>query len=358
MSEQTFDLAVIGASFAGIACARAAAAKGASVVVIDRKSDPGEKLHTTGIIVRDAAESYAGFRDLPADLVRRVEAVRLYAPDLHSVRLASPGYYFLATDTPNLLRHLAAQAGREGASLRMNTTFSAGNRVAGRFELDGGINARYIVGADGPRSRVAQAFALERNLRFLFGIEHEYRGGALPEADALHCFIDARLAPGYIGWALQGVGCIQAGLARRHPGGTDIASFSNKVRSVLPLPVGAPAGVRAGLIPCGGTLKRVAIPGVLLVGDAAGLVSPVTAGGIHTAVRHGEAAGTAIAEFLLGHGEEPARWFPQTYPRFRLKRLLRWGYDRFQADWVFNLLLSSWPMRRAAEIIYFHRRRA
>ncbi len=327
------------------------------MVVLDRKSDPGEKPHTTGIIVRDAAEGYTGFRGLPEQLVRRIGAVRLYAPDLRSVRLVSPGCYFLATDTPNLMRHLAAAAEREGVTLRMNTTFRGARLAADRFEVDGGIAARHIVGADGPKSRVAEAFGLDRNTQFLFGVEHEYRDAELPEPDALHCFIDAKLAPGYIGWALQGVGCVQLGLARRHAGGTDITAFGDKVRTVLPLPDGPAAGVRAGLIPCGGTLKRVAVPGVLLVGDAAGLVSPVTAGGIHTAVRHGEAAGIAIADFLGGRGEEPARWFSQTYPRFRLKRLLRWGYDHYQADWIFNLMLNSWAMRRAAEFVYFHRRR-
>ena len=327
------------------------------MVLIDRKGNPGEKLHTTGIIVRDAVEGYAGFRDLPEPLVRRIDAVRLYAPNLHSVRLVSPGYYFLATDTPGLMRHLASQAEREGVKLHMSTTFETGSRVADRFELNDYVTARYIVGADGPRSRVAQVFGLDRNTRFLFGIEHEYRGAQLPEADALHCFIDAKIAPGYIGWTLQGVNCVQAGLARRHPGGTEIAAFCDKVRSVLPLPDTAPDGVRAGLIPCGGTLKRVAIPGVLLVGDAAGLVSPVTAGGIHTAVRHGEAAGIAIADYLTGRGPEPAQWLPLTFPRFLLKRGLRWSYDRFQSDWIFNLMLDSWPMRRAAEIIYFHRRK-
>jgi flavin-dependent dehydrogenase len=353
----SFDLAVIGASFAGLACARAAATRGASVVVLDRKSDAGEKLHTTGIIVRDAAEEYAGFRDLPAHLVRRINAVRLYAPNLHSVHLASPGYYFLATDTPELMRHLAGEVQREGVTLRMNTAFRDFRRIGERIELNCGIDARHVVGADGPKSRVAEAFGLDRNREFLFGIEHELRGATLPEEDALHCFIDKRLAPGYIGWALQGVGCVQVGLARRHPGGTDIAAFATKVRKVLPIGDGPPSAVRAGLIPCGGTLSRVAVPGVLLVGDAAGLISPVTAGGIHTAVCHGEAAGIAIADYLRGRGEEPAQWFPATYPRFRLKRFLRWGYDRFQADWIFNMMLTSWPMRRAAETIYFHRRK-
>ena len=52
---------------------------------------------------------------LPPRLVRRITGVRLYAPNLHFVDLAAPGYYFLATDTPNTLRWLAAQAGNAGA---------------------------------------------------------------------------------------------------------------------------------------------------------------------------------------------------------------------------------------------------
>jgi hypothetical protein len=52
--------------------------------------------------------------------------------------------------------------------------------------------------------------------------------------------------------------------------------------------------------------------------SVAGMVSPVTAGGIHTALR-----------FLLDH---------------------------FQTDWAFNLLLATQPVRAAASLVYFHRR--
>ena len=45
------DLVVVGASFAGAACAIAAAQRGLHVVVLERKRDPGAKLRTTGIIV-------------------------------------------------------------------------------------------------------------------------------------------------------------------------------------------------------------------------------------------------------------------------------------------------------------------
>ena len=105
-------------------------------------------------------------------------------------------------------------------------------------------------------------------------------------------------------------------------------------------------------------MRPVAGPRVLLVGDAAGMVSPVTAGGIHTALKHGLAAGHAIADFLNGRAEDPSGWFVRSYPRFRTKRLLRFLFDHFQSDALFNRLLGTKPVRRAAGIVYFHHKGA
>jgi digeranylgeranylglycerophospholipid reductase len=117
-----------------------------------------------------------------------------------------------------------------------------------------------------------------------------------------------------------------------------------------------PVAVRAGMIPCGGVLPRVARERALLVGDAAGMVSPVTAGGIHTALLHGQRAGEAVASFVRRETADPATWFVRSYPGFRLKRALRWGFDHFQSDWMFNRLLGTPQMRRMAELVYFHRK--
>lgn len=42
------DLGIVGASFAGLSCARAAAARGLRTVVYDRKPRPGARIRTTG----------------------------------------------------------------------------------------------------------------------------------------------------------------------------------------------------------------------------------------------------------------------------------------------------------------------
>ena len=350
---------MVGASFAGFACANALARAGLRVSVLEKKDDVGEKLHTTGIIVKDAVDQIVLLDGLPPELVRRINGVRLYAPNLRSVDLTAPGYYFLATDTPNVLRWLAAQATAVGAHIACKTQLQQVQRTQSGFDLGAAGSARFLVGADGPNSSVAKLLGLGRNSESLFGIEHEYAGATIAEPDRLHCFIDRRIAPGYIGWLVAGVGIVQAGLAHRLRGGRvspadAMKSFLDKIAPLADFRGVKPDAVRAGMIPCGGLVDPVAARRVLLVGDAAGMVSPVTAGGIHTALKHGLAAGHAIADYLGGRREDPSGWFVRSYPRFRAKRLLRSLYDHFQSDMLFNLLLRTRAMRAAAGLVYFH----
>jgi len=95
-----FDLVIVGGSFAGLACARTAALRGLKVAVIDAKEEPGARVRTTGIVVKEASDDF----DLPASLMRKVRGVKLYAPDNRSVELSAPGYFFHATDTAGVMR--------------------------------------------------------------------------------------------------------------------------------------------------------------------------------------------------------------------------------------------------------------
>jgi len=361
VSPDSDDCVVVGASFAGLACASALARAGLRVTVLEKKSDAGEKLHTTGIIVKDAIDQVALLDGMPGSLVHRVSGVRLYAPNLRYVDLAAPGYYFLATDTPDLMRWLAARTEDCGARIAYRTPFSGATRVQSGFEIEGHGPVRYLVGADGPKSSVAKALGLGQNREFLFGIEHEYAGVEIGDPSKLHCFIDRRIAPGYIAWMVAGPRVLQVGLAHR-VGRQEITAidamnaFVQKIAPIIDLRHVQPTSVRAGMIPCGGIVSPVAAPRVLLAGDAAGMVSPLTAGGIHTALKHGLAAGHAITDYLEGRREDPSTWFVRSYPRFTAKRALRFLFDRFQSDVLFNLFLRTRAVRRAASIVYFHRK--
>src|ERR1700743_3854550 len=119
---QRYDLIIAGGSFAGLACARTAALRGLKVAVLDSKPEPGARVRTTGIVVKEASNEF----DLPAQLMRKVHGVRLYAPDDRSLDLSAPGYFFQSTDMPGLMRWMAEEAARAGATLMYGKKFGGG----------------------------------------------------------------------------------------------------------------------------------------------------------------------------------------------------------------------------------------
>lgn len=355
----TYDCAIVGASFAGLACATALARLGVRTVVLEKKLDVGEKLHTTGIIVKDAVDQIPLLDGLPSELTQRIEGVRLYAPSFRYVDLRAPGYYFLATNTPDVLRWLAQQAEAAGATLLYQTPFQDAQRIQSGFDLGEIGTTRYLIGADGPRSKVASVFGLGQTKEFLQGLEYEFANWNIELPDRLHCFVDRRIAPGYLAWVLAGVGIVQVGFARRHKKrqmttAQTMQQFLEKIAPVFDFRNREPTAIRSGLIPCGGVVRPTSANRVMLVGDAAGMVSPLTAGGIHTALKHGLAAGHAVADFLNGKADDPCHEFTKSYPTFRTKKLLRFLFDHFQSDWLFNLMIGTKLMRSAASIVYFH----
>ena len=365
-----YDLVVVGAGFAGLACARRAAERGLSVLVLERQSEPGERIHTTGILVKEAWEEWAA----PASLVRRIQRVRVYDPSHRFVELERDSYFFMATDTAGLLRHIVDETRRSGAEVRLGASFEGVASNAGSTPAPGarqssapltltgsgaasGVTCRFLVGADGARSRVAESFGLDRNRRLLKGAEWEYepRSG---DGDCLRCFIDPESAPGYIGWVVPGVGATQVGLALHRDRRADVRRFSEKIDGLLGLSGRRVLEKRGGVIPIGGRLRNFYAERVLLVGDAAGMVSPLTAGGIHQAYRFGKLAADAIADHLRRNAPHPGDVVRRAYPNHTLKRAARWGFDHLPVARALQTGLLNWDVfRRLAEPVFFHRSR-
>lgn len=333
------DVEIVGGGFAGLACARACAARGLRTVVWERKRDLGDAVHTTGLLVKEVADE----EDLPLEATRKIRGVRLYGPSLRWIDLDAPGYYFLATDTGAILRDLARRAEDAGAEIRCGRPFP--RERSGRF----------LVGADGPRSRVARRAGLGTNRSFLAGVELELEGAGSLD-DRLHVFLDSRLAPGYIGWIVPGVGITQVGLASRRPERPDLKAFVDRVARVVDLGAARVIGRRGGPIPVGGPVRPFASRDVLLVGDAAGLVSPLTGGGIHSSLRSGRLAGLAIAGHLLDGGPSPARALASAYRRSPAKRAMRIGLDAGPPNALIDAALDSRWFRALAQTVFFHHR--
>lgn len=332
------DVLVVGAGLAGLRCARLLAARGLQVTLLDRKASIAAPVHTTGIFVRKSWEDFP----LPEEqLGPPIRDVVLYSPSRRAMALRARRDEFRIGRMSWLYLQLLEQCSTAGVRWipSARVTGIDGETVTyvrnGRSER---IGARFIVGADGARSTVATSLGLDRNDELLLGLEEIIP--PISREPVLHCFLDPRLAPGYIGWLANDGEEAHLGVAGYRRGGWDASKALLAFRDSLPFRPGRPIERRGGLIPVNGILRRIACERGLVVGDAAGAVSPLTAGGLDGALRLSTFAADVIAAYL----ESGDR-----------RVLAQYSGDRFRArimarKWMRNAMqmLSAPPLMEAA----------
>ena len=115
-------------------------------------------------------------------------------------------------------------------------------------------------------------------------------------------------------------------------------------------------GRRGGLIPVGRLVEPFCNDKVILVGDAAGIVSPLTAGGIHTALHYGNRLGELAATYLHKDGPHPGNVLKREYPRFRHKLLLRELFNR-TPNWCLDAAIRLPFAQPVASAVFFMKKR-
>ncbi|HNQ14353.1 MAG TPA: NAD(P)/FAD-dependent oxidoreductase [Pyrinomonadaceae bacterium] len=303
-----YDVVIVGAGLAGLQCAKLLARRDAKVLLVDRKSDLTAGVHTTGIFVRKTLEDF----DFPAGtLGRAVRDVSLYSPRLKRIDLASDKDEFRVGKMGTLYRSMLDESVDSGVEFMSGTRYvSATGAQASRLrninvklEKEGKaleVHTKVLIGADGARSRVARDLGLDENSEWIVGYEEVFQSKGVEEP-RLHCFLDAKLAPGYLAWIADdgeeihiGVGGYPADFNPREA----LRSFKDKTRCLIDLTNSELTESRGGRIPVGGVLRRIACERGLLIGDAAGAVSPLTAGGLDPALRLSKFAAEVVSRRL------------------------------------------------------------
>jgi flavin-dependent dehydrogenase len=370
---KTFDVVIIGAGLAGLQCARLLSAQGTKVLLVDRKEDLTKGIHTTGIFVRKTFEDF----DFPAGtLGKAVRDVALYSPQLRPMKLKSQNDEFRVGKMGALYTTYLQEAKSNGVE------FSSGTRYISAIPVDSvhgqtetivhlekagkpfKIKAKVLVGADGAGSRVAKDLELDENREVIVGYEEVYRGVPLDGEPLLHCFLDAKLAPGYLAWITNdgdevhiGVG----GYPKRFNPREALVEFKQKtVGKIIDLTGAELVETRGGKIPVGGVLRNIANKYGLLIGDASGAVSPLTAGGLDPCLRLSSIAAGVILDRLKT--DDPSVLKSYSGDLFRARFVSRIWMRRLLASLNHQILLEAGcamlrlpVFRRLAAHVFFGR---
>src|SRR5215204_4867627 len=273
-----------------------------------RKNSLEDAVHTTGIFVRRTLEDF----DLPRDcLGPPVRRVKLYSPARRALELGSEHEEFRVGRMGRLYGRMLEEC-VDARAVWSPATRYAGSEAEGdstggssvlleRAGVTRRVRARFVVGADGARSRVARDLGLDENREWIVGVEDVFRGVATAAEPCFHCFLDPKLAPGYLAWVVcdgeethVGVG----GYAERFDPARALEEFRAEMSRTFDFTRARRVERRGGRIPVGGVLRRIACARGLLVGDASGAVSPLTAGGLDPCMRLSGLAVEVISEYL------------------------------------------------------------
>ena len=343
------DVLVVGAGPGGSATAYHLARHGIDVLLVERAAFPREKVCGDGLTPRAVGALLRMGIDTEDPAFERIDGLRVHSrsasidlpwPELRSF----PGYgLVMPRDTFDQL--LAQRAVKAGAQMRERTEAVAPTiesdwvRGASIRPVDGGepvrVRARFVVAADGAASRFAAHAGVRRDATRPLGIAaRRYYTTAHPGPwfeSWLDLWDGDMLLPGY-GWLFPVNGGrvnLGAGLLNTFTHFKDISAqqLFDAFARMLPPDRGiteatADGALRSGPLPMGFNRAPQAVPGLLIVGDAAGAVNPMNGEGIAYAIETAELAAELLHEALVKDRPGVAMLYPS---------LLRERYGRYFA---------------------------
>ncbi|HEX4976532.1 MAG TPA: geranylgeranyl reductase family protein [Nocardioides sp.] len=302
----SWDLVVVGAGPAGAATAIGAlrAEPGLRVALLDRSDFPRDKSCGDGIAphVVDLLEE-AGVHGV-ADGWTPVPRLRLTRGDLTADRdLARSTWVIPRAVLDHRLVQAAQDAGARLVRHRVRTVDPSGDPAT----VDGGITAAVVVGADGAQSAVRRTLG-QRPGPMAVAIRGYSPVPAAREAAQVIVFDTAR-QPAYA-WSFdRGDGVANVGYGVLLGQGRDRptrADLLERLDALLPGATADGTDWKGHQLPLSDGRWRPGRGRVLLAGDAAGLVNPMTGEGIFYAVATGLAAGRAAAEAIIAGDPDSA----------------------------------------------------
>ena len=305
-----YDVVIVGSGPAGSVTGRFASENGAKVLMIERRTEIGSPILCGEGISRkiDDWDMLKGNRWIAG----RMDGARIYSPDGTCVTLGAEmagnetGYVVYRDIFDQELAHRAAEA---GTKIMMNTQaidlLKENGKIKGikakHFDEEIEIEADIVVGADGVESKIGKWAGIETTLKtndLETCAQYTLTNIKCPDA---YCefYIGRKIAPGGYIWVFPkgkdvanvGIGILaslsESGMAKKLL--DEFISKDKRFKHAEPI------RFLAGAVPVSNPIENVR-DNVLLVGDSARQVDPITGGGLTHCLQAGKIAGEVIGK--------------------------------------------------------------
>ena len=292
-----YDVAVIGGGPSGAVAAAELARAGLSTVLIERNLDNVKPCG--GAIPLGLIEEFR----IPAELVeKKLSRMKARSPKGRVIEMNMPNGYVGMVRREKFDRYLRSEAEKAGAVIvegLVTTITPSGDGFTIKTLNDkvAPIIARRIIGADGANSKTADELHFPPNELKVIAMQQRFRYTPAIEkfSDIVEIWFDGEVSPDFYGWIFPKADHLAIGTGtedNRH----NIKALQKRFVEKIGI-IEKPYLDEAAKIPMK-PRKSFTQEDAILIGDAAGLVTPANGEGIFFAMRSGKLGALAMIEHL------------------------------------------------------------
>ena len=297
MTEKRFDVIVVGAGPAGVSAAKSAAGVGAKTLLLEMNWRI-MAMKPCGMAVSRETLKTAEVEPSPSLIHNEAYAI-VYAPNMKSIKLHGTGYLINKT---MLLQEIACQAAERGAEIHVGERVLSVRRVDKLMNVEtnrGVYETSVVIGADGYNSTVAKCLGIREKSEPIPTIQCIMAGCRIKDPHAVRFYLGNEIAPKGYAWIFPwNERVAEVGIGVR---GAPIKPYLDKFIKMFEDELGRAQIIdyRGAPVPVGGVISEFIQDNAILIGDAAGMVIPLTGGGIHSSISSGLAAGEVSGKAAL-----------------------------------------------------------
>jgi len=342
MQKLRSDVTVIGSGPAGSTVAKIVGKSGFDVILVEKDEYPGK----TNVCAGGVPKSIIKDMELSSDIIEKeITGQEHYFPW---------GSRFFDLDHVTVNRNsfdriLAKKAVKAGAKMLTNTQIkdaSVKNNRASVFYKENSIDSKLIVFADGPNTMAYRKFGIgfkPEPAKTIVSVACEVKWDSNP-LDHYEFYYGSEISQWGYGWIFPKKNTVNVGVVcLSNRVSSNIIESLNHLLKKHPLTHEKLKDKEivwqsSALIPVA-PAKRIFGEGMLVVGDAAGMVDPISGGGIASSIRGGELAGK-VCVIALEEEKFSSEFLSQYQRLWHKSRIYSYIYGKYILTKIFQNLIE------------------